>query len=253
MELSNRLKAVANMVSAGSIVCDAGCDHGYVSIYLVQEKLCPRVIAMDINEGPLAQAKEHIRAFGLGEYIETRQSDGVEALSAGEADCLILAGMGGRLVIKILTEGKEKIAAMKELILQPQSEIGAVRAYLLQSGYMICQEDMVFEDGKYYPMMKAVKGSEKKERAAESSGAAFLRARAYEQYGKCLLKERHPVLEQFLLWEQKKDEGVLTALRQGRPKDALRSMQRENELEEAARVRKYALSFFEKGDDKDAL
>ena len=118
------------MVTIGSVVCDAGCDHGYVSIYLVQKNICPHVIAMDINQGPLLQAREHIADYGVDAYIETRLSDGVEKLLPGEADCLILAGMGGRLMMKILTEGKEKTDAMKELILQPQSEIGAVRQFL---------------------------------------------------------------------------------------------------------------------------
>ena len=84
MELSKRLRAVADMVSVGNRACDAGCDHGYVSIYLVQKKICPGVIAMDVNAGPLAQAKTHIEAYGLSEYIETRLSDGVTALSVGE-------------------------------------------------------------------------------------------------------------------------------------------------------------------------
>ena len=252
MELSNRLQAVADMVSAGNIVCDAGCDHGYVSIYLVQKEICPRVIAMDINAGPLAQAKEHIRAFGLGEYIETRLSDGVTALSVGEADSLILAGMGGRLVIKILTEGKEKISRMKELILQPQSEIETVRAFLRDIGYTICQENMIFEDGKYYPMMKATQVSEmpsdgKSENAESVSAEKSTGVQtAYDRYGELLLKNRHPVLHQFLLWEQKRDEAVLCALEQGMAEDTERAQQRRNELKEAAGIRAYALSYFEK-------
>ena len=102
MELSKRLAAVAAMVTKGNIVCDVGCDHGYVSIYLVREKISPRVIAMDVRPGPLAQAKEHILMYGLSDYIETRLSDGVDALNEGEADTLILAGMGGRLMEGIL-------------------------------------------------------------------------------------------------------------------------------------------------------
>ena len=107
MELSNRLKAVAGLVSAGNTVCDVGCDHGYVPIYLIQNGICGRVIAMDVNAGPLARAREHIESATLGEYIEIRQSDGVAALGYEEAKSLILAGMGGRLTMRILTEGME--------------------------------------------------------------------------------------------------------------------------------------------------
>lgn len=254
MELSNRLKAVANLVSLGSVVCDVGCDHGYVPIYLVQEKRCRRVIAMDVNEGPLTQAREHIRAAGLGEYIETRLSDGVSALSEREADCLIIAGMGGRLTIRILTEGAKKLESIKELILQPQSEIRAVREYLRMQGYHICQEDMVFEDGKYYPMMKATRVSENAQNSADIADIKDIEdaqrricQEAYDRYGALLLAGRHPQLKQFLLWEQKKDEAVLLALRNGKADETEKGISRRKELEWAADVRAYALSFFDDG------
>lgn len=80
MELSKRLFMTASMVDRGSIVADVGCDHGYTAIYLVQNGICPRVLAMDVNEGPLARAKEHIREAGLSAYIETRLSDGLSAM-----------------------------------------------------------------------------------------------------------------------------------------------------------------------------
>lgn len=238
MELSKRLQAVADMVSGGSIVCDAGCDHGYVSIYLIQKGICPRVIAMDVNAGPLAQAKAHIHAYGLSEYIETRLSDGVEALRLGEADGLILAGMGGRLVIRILTDGKEKTKAMQELILQPQSEIEAVRAFLFENGYRILAEDMVYEDGKYYHLIKAAPC----ERMQEETDV--VRRTAYHRYGELLLKNAHPVLHQFLLWEQKRDEAVSQGLLCSAAKDTERGRNRQKELWQAREVRACALSFF---------
>lgn len=249
MELSKRLQAVADMVSVGNVACDAGCDHGYVSIYLVQKRICPGVIAMDVNAGPLAQAKAHIDAYGLGKYIDTRLSDGVTALSVGEADSLILAGMGGRLVIKILTDGKEKIDHMKELILQPQSEIEVVRAFLREIGYTISEENMVYEDGKFYPMMKATRMSENKcigtnEVLKEACVEDSICQTAYDRYGELLLKEKHPVLHQFLIWEQKKDAAVLAALEQGAVKDTLRRQNRLEELRQAERVRACALSHF---------
>lgn len=155
VRLSKRLEAVAGMVTEGNIVCDVGCDHGFVSIYLVQKNISPRAIAMDVNNGPLQAAKEHILDYGLQSYIETRLSNGVEALKAGEADSLICAGMGGRLVIRILEAGKSKIQSMKEIILQPQSEIPSVREYLRKEGYRIVDENMILEEEKFYPVIKA--------------------------------------------------------------------------------------------------
>lgn len=220
MELSKRLTAVAGMVTKGNIVCDVGCDHGYVSIYLIQEGISPRVIAMDVRKGPLAQAKEHIRVYGLEDYIETRLSDGVDALSAGEADALILAGMGGRLMEGILTRGREKVIRMKELILQPQSEIAAFRKFLREAGFQIVEEDMVFEDGKFYPMMRIIpqmQGADV-DAGVQSESAQEEEIKLQEEtveslddlYGGLLLRQRHPVLKQYLDYQK----GKLTQLLQ---------------------------------------
>ena len=129
VKLSKRMKAVAAMVSQGNILCDVGTDHGYIPIALIQKNIIPKAIAMDINPGPLERAKEHIGFYELGEYIETRLSDGVAALREGEADSIVVAGMGGELVIHILTEGEAVCRKAKELILQPQSDIWKVRRF----------------------------------------------------------------------------------------------------------------------------
>ena len=76
--LSRRMQMVADMVSKGNVLADIGCDHGFVSIYLLENGICPKVIAMDVNEGPLLRAKEHIEERGLSSYIDVRLSDGME-------------------------------------------------------------------------------------------------------------------------------------------------------------------------------
>ena len=114
---------MASMVTTGGILADIGTDHAYVPIALVQRQKIKGAIAMDINEGPLARAQEHIRAARLEEYIQTRLSDGAEALLPNEADSILIAGMGGELILHILTEGESVCSTAKELILQPQSEI----------------------------------------------------------------------------------------------------------------------------------
>lgn len=188
MELSARLEAVAKMVTKGNRVCDVGCDHGYISIYLVQNDISPKVYAMDVNQGPLERAKEHIKAYKMEDKIETILSDGLIALEHRESDALICAGMGGKLTIKILTEGMEKVQKMKELILQPQSEIYLVREFIRKQGFYIDKEDMVFEDGKFYPLMHILVHSEVQNE--EKS--------LYDKFGPILLRERHPVLKEYL-------------------------------------------------------
>ena len=190
VELSARMQALTDMVSKHSVVCDVGCDHGFVSIYLVQQGIAPKVYAMDVGKGPLERAKEHIKEYELEAYIETRLSDGLNALQVGEADCMICAGMGGKLMMRILKEGSEKARAMKELILQPQSEIALFRAFLRKEGYKVVRENMIYEDGKFYPMMKVVPENKDEELVPEYV--------LWDKFGELLLKEKHPVLCQYL-------------------------------------------------------
>lgn len=200
IELSKRLQAVADMVTPGMRLADVGTDHGYIPLYLVQNEIIPSAIAMDINKGPLEKAKEHIEECGLREKIETRLSDGLAKVNSSEVDSMIAAGMGGNLVIHILSAEEETAKGLKELILQPQSEIGKVRLYLLEEGYQIVKEDMIYEDGKYYPMMKVVRGERENYLPEEL------------EYGKLLLKEKHPVLKQFLEWEIALQRDILDNL-----------------------------------------
>lgn len=222
MELSKRLQAVADLLDEGMCVADIGTDHGYIPIYLIESGKSSRVIAMDVNEGPLLRAKEHIAEHGLEEQIETRLSDGVKALEEGECDAVITAGMGGGLVVRILEDGREIFDNLKEFILQPQSEISKVRQYLCEHEYCIIKEDMVLEDGKFYPMMKVIKGR------AENYTAVEL------QYGKHLIKEKHPVLKLFLEKEIKTKKKILNNLEKETGEHIeMRRTELEREIQEA--------------------
>ena len=150
MLLSDRMQAVVGLVEPCERFADIGCDHGYVAIELIKRRICNKVVAMDINQGPLEQAKSNIREYGMKEHITTRLSDGVAALKPGEVDGIICAGMGGRLIIHILTQGQAVVSGLKQLVLQPQSEIAEVRIWLYEQGYEIVEEHMVYEEGKYY-------------------------------------------------------------------------------------------------------
>ena len=107
MNISKRLNRLAGMVTEGSRLTDVGTDHGYVPLCLCRQGRIPSAIAMDVNEGPLLRAKEHIREAELDAYIETRLSDGLSALNPGEADTVLIAGMGGNLMERILADGQE--------------------------------------------------------------------------------------------------------------------------------------------------
>lgn len=224
MELSKRLHAVAAFVTPGFAVADVGTDHGYIPIYLAGQG-SRKIIAMDINAGPLRRAEDHIRLHHLESRIETRISDGLQALKPGEVQAAVLAGMGGALVLKILADSPAVTASIKEFILQPQSEIAKVRAWLWQQGFTIKSEDMVKEDGKFYPVLYVRHGREDSYTPAELS------------YGRYLLLKKHPVLKQFIADEINRNEQILTQLsRQQSPAADKRKAEIELELADARQI-----------------
>ena len=233
VKLSARMKALADMVSKGRIVCDVGCDHGFVSIYLVQQNIAPKVYAMDVRSGPLERAKEHISQYCLEDYIETRLSDGLKNIQVREADCMLCAGMGGPLMIKILTEGSGKAHAMKELILQPQSELAHFRKFLREEGYRIVEENMIFEEGKYYPMMKAVPVLQENPENVDAD-----EQEVWDTYGELLLKQKNVVLQQYLEHSAKHVKQLLENLKK-HSADEVRVAELERELQLIHRAQKY--------------
>lgn len=211
------------MTSGGHCVADIGTDHAYLPIELIRQGKYNSAIAMDINEGPLERAKEHIVKEKLQERIQTRLSDGLKALEPGECDSVVIAGMGGALTIRILENGKELRDSVSEWILQPQSELSKVRQYLLANGYRICQEDMVFEDGKFYPMFQVKKGSDQPYTEIELL------------YGRHLLEKKHPILVAYLLKEIKTKEQIVSKLQaQEQNPDRVQDLQRGIMLARAA-------------------
>lgn len=202
--LSARMQAVADMVKIGNRICDVGCDHGYVSIYLVQQKIAPKALALDINEGPLQRAERHVAGAGLSAYITLRISDGLDRYRPGEAQTLICAGMGGRLMQKILEKEPDKTESFGQMILQPQSELLAFRRFLRETGYSIVREDMVLEENKFYPVIEAVP-DKKEQRNADFELS--------DRFGPKLLAARHPVLLKYLQKEWENSQKLLEVLK----------------------------------------
>lgn len=197
VQLSKRLQALADMVTPGNRVADVGCDHGFLSIYLVEQGISPRVIAGDVRTGPLSAAKSHVAEHGLEAYIDIRLSDGLTKYGAGEADTLICAGMGGPLMQRILTEHEEVTRSFGELILQPQSELCEFRVFLRQKGFKMQEENILCEDGKYYFMFRVIPGNQ--DAPVEHTKQEPELQKLYDKYGEMLLQRRHPVLKAYLV------------------------------------------------------
>lgn len=230
MELSKRLSAVAELTGKCNVMADIGTDHGYIPIYLVEQGKVCRAIAMDIGKGPLQRAEEHVKLHQLDEYIELRLSDGAKQLAEREVEEIVIAGMGGRLMMKIVGESMEIFRNLQGFVIQPQSEYGFVRHYLEDNGFTILKEDIVKEDGKYYPMMRVAAGRMKLEK------------QCFYAYGKLLLAEKHPVLLQYLMKEYENYEKIKEALQQG----ATRKQEiRLHEIAQKIKINQEAMRYFD--------
>ena len=261
MELSKRLQAVADLLDCHERIADIGCDHGFVSIYLIESKKASYCLAMDVNKGPLERAREHVMEKRLSTYIETRLSDGAKAIefvtsedgnTKLEVEAALIAGMGGKLAIQIIKDSLDKFTAMEEFVLQPQSEINKVREFVRSIGYHIEKENMILEDGKFYPMMKIVRGEadinyadrlpKSIEKAIKDGNLNISEVQwLFDEYGEWLLKDKNETLLLFLQKEKTIYSEILENL--GKT-DTVKSQLRQKEIQEKQRYINLGLEWF---------
>ena len=212
MRLSDRLERIAAKAAevTEGYVADVGTDHGFVPIRLMETGTVRHVVAMDVRKGP---------------RIETRLSDGLQELKAGEADTVIIAGMGGELMLRILRDGAHMYDSVKHYVLSPQSELSAFRHGLEKLGISILEEQMLMDEGKYYVILHAAPGSMHYEQEYEY------------RYGSDLIRKQDPVLREFLERELAQGEELLAHLSltqtEGAQKRAESLRQELNETKEA--------------------
>ena len=155
MKLGARLAAIAAYVLPGSRVADIGTDHGYLAAHLVARGDVGFVIAGDVNEGPLATARELINNLGLTDKIAVRLGDGLAVVRPEEVDTVVIAGMGGTTMIHILTPQTGLAHKLKRLILQPMVGAGTLRLWLVKNGFCLVDERLVREEGRIYEIIVA--------------------------------------------------------------------------------------------------
>lgn len=153
----------AEMVRGGSRLADIGTDHGYLPIELCLSGKIPSAIACDINPLPLSSAEENIALYGLSGRIQTRLSDGLEGIDPGEADDIVIAGMGGELIRDILAAAPWVRDGTKRLILQPMTHHGDLTAWLYENGFEIVSQRAVTDAGKPYTALAARYTGEKRD------------------------------------------------------------------------------------------
>lgn len=154
MGISNRLNCIEQLIDKCDVLADIGTDHAYLPIDLIKNSICKKVIASDINLGPVKKAIKNITAEGMQEYIECRLGGGLSVLKPYEAQVIVIAGMGGNLIRDILTDGADILKTGDYFILQPAQNPEVLRKYLYESGYEIIDEELCEEEDKFYEAIK---------------------------------------------------------------------------------------------------
>lgn len=157
-KLSIRLETVAKYVPKDSRLADIGSDHAYLPSYLAKNGRISFGIAGEVAQGPFQSAEKNVMAEGLTELVSVRMGDGLEVIQPGDADCITIAGMGGSLIASILENGKEKLVAVKRLVLQPNINAIAIRDWLIDNHWELIAEEIIEEDNKIYEILVAEKG-----------------------------------------------------------------------------------------------
>ncbi|MCB2292578.1 class I SAM-dependent methyltransferase [Clostridium algoriphilum] len=155
MELSIRLKTLASMIEPCVSAIDVGTDHGYIPIYLVKNGVIKNAIASDVNRGPVEKAKNNIAINNTQGQISCRLGSGLSTVKKGEVEIAIIAGMGGNLIRDILEDDLDVVRELKYVVLQPVQNAEVLREYLYNRGYDILDEEICYDDGKYYEIIKA--------------------------------------------------------------------------------------------------
>lgn len=153
----NRLEAIVSLIDKCYTLADIGTDHGYAAEMAIKNNLCKRVIATDINKGPLNSAVNHLTELGFENIVDFRLGGGLTVIDENEIDCAVIAGMGGELISSILEESKNVSKTVNSFVLQPMTNIDVLRRYLYDNEYTISKEIIVKEYHHYYFIIKAIR------------------------------------------------------------------------------------------------
>jgi tRNA (adenine22-N1)-methyltransferase len=202
LRLSRRLKRVAALVHPVDRVLDIGSDHAYLPCFLVLDGKCRRAIAGEVRRGPFETARRNVMKLGLADRVEVRLGDGLCVIRPGEVQGVVIAGLGGGAIFRILERGRDTIRqGVEQLIIQPMNQGGSVREWLQANGWRVTEEDLV-DEGLIYELIRAVPSSNVPESTRGRTHPAIVeqlrRTREGNEIlldlGEILLTRRHPLL-----------------------------------------------------------
>ena len=220
IRLSKRLALIASFIPRESVLADIGSDHAHLPAYAYQQGWIKKAIAGEVREGPYRTALATVQALGIGQAISVRLGDGFQVIERGEADTIVIAGMGGELISEILERGEAKLTRETTLILQPNIREVTLRTWLDQHQWTIVDEAILEEDHHIYEVMVA-----KKKTAAKSAPLSLQEL----MMGPVLLIKKPPVFLKKWHHEENKLKKIMMSLERTSPSEAIKAKKQECE------------------------
>lgn len=223
IKLSERLRLIASFIPKGAYFADIGTDHAYLPCYICLNDEKARAIAGEVNSGPFERANEVVQSFNLSHVIQVKLGDGLDVIIDEPVNCITISGMGGTLITSILERGKRYLTEVEHLILQPNIDERSVRIWLLENGYYLTNEKIIFENGHFYEILVAQKNSKLNVYNEHNCDKQLL-------FGPILLKEKSEIFLQ--KWESiyNKTKRMITDMKKAKIRDEEKIEQFKREL-----------------------
>lgn len=218
MEVSKRIEFIIENLEKVNTLADIGTDHGYVPLIALDRDICNKAIACDINKDPLDKARLNAVLEGRGDELEFRLGGGFAPLNLGEANEVVIAGMGGNLIRDILEADLDKVKAFDYIVLQPAQNPEVLREYLYTHDYEVIDEDLCLDDGKYYEIFKV----------KYKKGDYIALEPLYYEISPMMLNKRIPLLKDYIQSKIDKAQTVINFIKD----DTEHAINRKNELKE---------------------
>lgn len=161
MKITKRLNEIIHFASGAKKVCDIGCDHGIVGIELILSHSVEFVVFSDLLASPLSSAIENTKEYNINQdNVSFRIGDGLTTIEDGEVDTVIIAGMGGKTIVDILSNNIAKTRSFKRFVFQPTNGEGVLRRWLCENSFVIDNETLISENGVFYETFLVSQGEE---------------------------------------------------------------------------------------------
>ena len=199
LKLSNRLLKISSLVKNHDVIIDVGCDHALLDIYLTKNKIVKKAIATDITRGAIKMALKNVSYYDCLN-VDVREGNGLDTLKKEDnVSLIIMSGLGNQKIVSILNDNKEKLSNIKKLVISSNNKFYQVREKITKLGFIIESEAIVLEDGKYYIIMKFIKGNKNY---------------SYKElyFGPCLLENKNRMFYKYYTYLKDEKENILSMI-----------------------------------------